>query len=113
GERAFRYCQHDLGHAIAAVGYAAALAGLQIVLCPEWSHRDIAALTGIDRDEDYVDVEREEPGCLIAVGRSSSVVGRSSVEWRDALLDAARRGRWDGRASQLSEAHGQWTFIDD
>ena len=28
GERAFRYCQHDMGHAIAAVRIAAALAGL-------------------------------------------------------------------------------------
>ena len=27
GERAFRYCQHDLGHAIAAVSYAASLEG--------------------------------------------------------------------------------------
>ena len=27
GERAFRYCQHDLGHAVAAVAIAAALAG--------------------------------------------------------------------------------------
>src|SRR5262249_21380184 len=47
GERAFRYCQHDLGHAIAAVRIAAALAGLRAVLLPEWSHRDIATLTGI------------------------------------------------------------------
>ena len=114
GERAFRYCQHDLGHAIAAVRIAAALAGLRARMLPEWSHRDIAALTGIDRDEDFVDAEREEPGCLMAVGPSSLVGGHSSsVVGRDRLLAAVRAGKWTGQASQLSEDHVQWTFIDE
>ncbi len=43
GERAFRYCQHDCGHAIAAIGFAAAMAGCRASLLPEWSHDDIAA----------------------------------------------------------------------
>ena len=67
GERAFRYCQHDLGHAIAAVRLAASLVGWTATMLPDWSHADIAALTGTDRDEDYVEAEREEPGCLLAV----------------------------------------------
>ncbi len=67
GERAFRYCQHDLGHAIGAIGCAAALVGWRAVLLPAWSHRAIATLTGVDRDEDFVDAEREEPGCIIAL----------------------------------------------
>jgi hypothetical protein len=29
------------------------------------------------------------------------------------MLDAVRRGRWTGRANQLSEDHVQWTFIDE
>jgi SagB-type dehydrogenase family enzyme len=110
GERAFRYCQHDLGHAIAAVGIAAALAGWRAALAPEWPHRDIAALTGIDRDDDYVDAEREEPGCLLRVERPHGTVNGYD---REALLDAVRRGHWTGHASQLSEDHVQWTFIDD
>ncbi|OLD20295.1 MAG: hypothetical protein AUJ01_04355 [Acidobacteria bacterium 13_1_40CM_3_65_5] len=114
GERAFRYCQHDLGHAIAASRIAAALAGLRAEMLPAWSHRDIAALTGIDRDEDFVEAEREEPGCVMVVGPSSSVVGPSSLVLdRDSLLAAVRGGRWTGKASQLSEAHVQWTFIDE
>src|SRR5207245_10380586 len=32
---------------------------------------------------------------------------------RDTPRDAARKGRWTGRASQLSDDHVQWTFIDD
>ncbi len=32
GERAYRYCQHDLGHALACVGIAAAIQGWQVRL---------------------------------------------------------------------------------
>ena len=107
GERAFRYCQHDLGHAIAAVRIAAALHGLSARVLPDWSHADIAALSGIDRDEDYFEAEREEPGCVMVVSRTSHVMKRAL------LLEAARSGRWEGRASQLSDDHVQWTFIDE
>ena len=111
GERAFRYCQHDLGHAIAALRIAAALVGWRAVLLPEWPHRDIAALIGIDRDEDYVEAEREEPGCLLAIAAGDLPDGVR--EHRELMRDAARNGRWSGRASQLSEDHVQWTFIDE
>ena len=40
-------------------------------LCPPWSQQRIAALTGLDRDEDFVDAEREEPGCLLALTRGA------------------------------------------
>jgi SagB-type dehydrogenase family enzyme len=114
GERAFRYCQHDLGHAVDACRNAAALAGLYAAMLADWSHRDIAALTGIDRDEDFVEAEREEPGCVMVVGPWSLDVGPwSSVAGREQLLAAVRAGNWTGKASQLSEAHVQWTFIDE
>ena len=108
GERAFRYCQHDLGHAIAAVRIAAEVAGLRARILPDWSHADIAALTGIDRDEDFVEAEREEAGCLIVVVSLSSAfssAGDSRQASARALLAAVRAGRWTGRASQLSEDH--------
>ena len=115
GERAFRYCQHDLGHAIAAVRIAAALHHLHARLLPEWSHADIAAATGIDRDEDYVDAEREEPGCVLLIDRppADDVTGREPAIGRaESIVAAARGGAWTGRASQLSDDHVQWTFID-
>ena len=79
GERAFRYCQHDMGHAIAAIRIAAAMAGWRAALLPDWSHADIAALTGIDRDEDFFEAEREEPGCLLLLGAPQSAVRTSAV----------------------------------
>ena len=114
GERAFRYCQHDLGHAVAAIRISAALAGLGARILPDWSHADIASLTGIDRDADFVDAEREEAGCILeVVSHQSSVPGQqSSATSRGALLDAVRAGVWTGHANQLSEDHVEWTFID-
>lgn len=118
GERAFRYCQHDIGHAIGALTLAAAALGWEARLLPTWSHGAIAALTGTDRDGDFVDAEREEPACLLAVfpgqerfshERRHDRVQIESVE----LVAAVGRGRWSGRASQLSVDHVQWTFIDE
>jgi SagB-type dehydrogenase family enzyme len=111
GERAFRYCQHDLGHAIAAVSMAAGLVGWRARLLPEWSHRAIAAATGIDRDQDFVEAEREEPGCLIAVtaGEALDCSGETAAPFADVVA----RGQWSGRASQLSEDHIAWSFIDE
>ena len=111
GERAFRYCQHDLGHAIAAVAIGAALVGWRAALLPMWAHRSIASLTGIDRAEDFVDAEREEPGCLIAIAAAGAV--DALTHGGERLVAAVPNGTWFGRASQLSEDHIQWTFIDE
>jgi SagB-type dehydrogenase family enzyme len=112
GERAFRYCQHDMGHAIAAVSLAAALHGLRATLLPDWSHADIAALTGIDRGADYVEAECEEPGCLILIGNPQSNP-ESAIRDPQLLLASVRSGQWSGTASQLSEDHTTWSFIDE
>jgi SagB-type dehydrogenase family enzyme len=109
GERAFRYCQHDLGHAVAAIVASAAAVGWQARLLPAWSHNDIGALAGVDRDEDFADAEREEPGCVLAVGPGARGLNQPGAE---GFVAAAKSGVWTGRASQLSEDHVQWTFID-
>lgn len=111
GERAFRYCQHDLGHAIAAMSFAAALVGWRAALRPAWSHGAIAAVTGTDRDQDFVDAEREEPGCLLAIGAAEPPA--CTPEMVRQLVDAVSGGRWSGHASQLSENHVTWSFIDE
>ena len=111
GERAFRYCQHDLGHAVAALSLAAALHGWRVEMRREWSHSQIATLLGLDRDEDYFEAEREEPSCLLLVTNGSAP--DPEVTPCDDFLAAVRNGRWIGKASQLSEDHVEWTFIEE
>jgi len=82
-----------------------------VAMLPDWSQREIASLTGVDRDEDYVEAEREEPGCVLAV--AGGALPDTSRERRIAFLEAVQRGRWVGRASQLSEDHVDWSLIDE
>jgi SagB-type dehydrogenase family enzyme len=111
GERAFRYCQHDLGHAVAALSVAGGLVGWRAALLPAWADRAIAAVTGIDREQDFIDAEVEEPGCIMAM--TSGEPFDCSEETVRQLVAAVGRGRWSGRASQLSEDHVEWSFIGE
>ena len=67
GERAFRYCQHDVGHALAALRFAAAALGWRVQLLPEWDDAQLARLLGLDRVEDFADAEQETPELLVRV----------------------------------------------
>jgi SagB-type dehydrogenase family enzyme len=105
GERAFRYCQHDVGHAIGALRMAAARLGWSLALI-DCSDDVVAALLGVDRDDDFREAEREAPECLALVRRAP---GEVDVE---TLVARAREGAWSGQANQLSPGHRQWPIID-
>ena len=88
GERAFRYCHHDAGHALATLRIAAAALGWSLVLLDGVSDRAIAALFGLNRGDDYGTAEREEPELLALVTpglpstssrRLNSQIGRAHV----------------------------------
>ena len=111
GERAFRYCQHDAGHAIGALRFAAALLGWRLALLPRWSDAQIAALLGLDREVDYADAEREEPECVAVVTAGDP---RAWTEHEpSAIVAAAAGGSWRGRANRLSSTTFPWPIIDD
>lgn len=61
GERAFRYCQHDLGHAIGALRIAAATLGWRMLLLDDQSDDEIEILLGLNHKEDFVGAEPEAP----------------------------------------------------
>jgi SagB-type dehydrogenase family enzyme len=109
GERAFRYCQHDVGHAIGALRCAAALLGWTLTLLPRWSDAQLAAVLGLERDRDYRGAEREEPECI------GVVTPHSEPAWCGAdpliLVAAARNAAWSGVANTLSTGHVDWSII--
>jgi SagB-type dehydrogenase family enzyme len=108
GERAFRYCQHDVGHAIAAMSLSASLFGWTLRLLHEWTDEQIAALLGIDRDEDRGGAEREQPECLAWVGPPPTRTAADPT----VLVTAARGATWHGRANLLSPGHVDWPIIE-
>jgi SagB-type dehydrogenase family enzyme len=111
GERAFRYCQHDAGHAIGALRFAAALLGWRLALLTRWSDAQIAALLGLDRDADYGGAEREEAECLAVVTRADPA--SLFDEDPSPLACAAAAGAWAGTANRLSSSTVSWPIIDE
>jgi nitroreductase len=109
GERAFRYCQHDLGHGLAALRYAAGVLGWQVRLFDDWSDGDVAALLGLDRSEDFAAAEPEVPDLICAVGAEPEL----SLD-PEPLLTALDAGQWHGQANVLSHHHRHaWPVIDE
>lgn len=105
GERAFRYCQLDVGHALAALRYAAALLGWELRLIDTDSLR-LAGLLGTARDQDYTGAEREEPDLLLQVIRKETAA--EPAPWN------AERTCWSGQANIL-DPHPMyhWPVIDE
>ena len=106
GMRAWRYCQHDCGHAIAAVSYVAAALGWQTRLLEAPADGEVAHLLGLDRSDDFGTAERESPDVLLWVGHPD---GRPDIERMLAASDAAA---WCGCANQLSANQVRWPDID-
>ena len=113
GERAYRYCQHDAGHGIAAVRYGAAVLGWHARVLTSWSDADIGALLGVDREFDFREAEREHPDVMLLV--TTRRPGSTEDDWTNgALLRAARSGLWHGHANVLSHHHlHAWPVIDE
>ena len=117
GERAFRYCQHDAGHAIATVRYAAAALGWSARLIADVSDTAITTVLGLAQPEGFSDVaeeDREHPDALLLVGPSSLPGKGEESEGIDIakLRDVLHEGAWVGRANSLSPAHVHWSAID-
>lgn len=112
GERAFRYCQHDAGHAIAAAAIAAAILGWEARLLEGVLDDDLAALLGT-RGQDGPEAER--PECLMALfprGGDSPLAARRAWRPPPHVLDRLRARRLHGAPNRLSSAHHAWPIID-
>src|SRR5207253_9696485 len=72
GMRAWRYCQHDCGHALAALSYAAAALGWQTRALSSAGDEAVAAVLGIDRDPDFGLAEKEAADTLLWIGVGAS-----------------------------------------
>ncbi|MEZ4448410.1 MAG: SagB/ThcOx family dehydrogenase [Nannocystaceae bacterium] len=106
GERSFRYCNHDVGHAIAALAFAAALHGWQAALVDPIAEAELAAILGLEGLGAGVEAERAE--CLIALTPRGR--GRGPAL---AALAGLTPTSLHGRANQLSEGHHEWAVLDE
>jgi len=108
GERAYRYCQHDAGHAIAAARYAAAVLGWRAEVLSSRSDEAIASLLGLNRAADFDAAEHEVPDVLLLITTQPT---RDIVD-ATALVNATTQ--WIGQANALSTHHAHnWPVIEE
>ena len=103
GQRAYRYCMHDAGHALGALGIAAAGLGWQTRLLDAPGTDDLARLLGTLQPHD---AEPEEPDMLIACLPALAV--EPLPELPAAVLQSFESLDWQGQPNRLSPAHVDW-----
>ena len=113
GERAFRYCQHDVGHALGSMRIAAAALGWRLHLLDGAGDAAVPQLLGLDREVDFAGAEREHAELLAVVLPDDSASIRD-LRLPQELVSAVASSRWYGRANVLSPVHGaDWPVIDE
>ncbi|EPS65206.1 hypothetical protein M569_09571, partial [Genlisea aurea] len=120
GERAFRYCNHDVGHAIASVSMAAAALGWTVRILDGLGHEDLGKLMGLQPPVrsfsmptkpvkgKMPEIEFEHPDCALLVFPGDS--GDFEVDY-DRLRSKFSHLDWIGKANALSEEHICWDII--
>jgi len=114
GERAWRYCQHDVGHALAALACSAALLGWRVRVLPAVEDAALGALLGLDREDGSHAGEPEHPDLLALVECAPRPPPPPPARGVPAELLAAlaRHATWAGRANLTSPEHREWEVIE-
>ncbi len=124
GERAFRYCNHDVGHAIGSARIAAATLGWNMALLDGVDQDTVAKLLGTNRKEEFGEAEPEHPDCLAVIWPSENVKYEGSFLKKmhseiplfidSTIVKDLAAGTWHGKANRLSGEHGvHWDIIDE
>lgn len=112
GERAFRYCQHDIGHALAALSFSARLLGWQLVGLSDVSDDEIATLLGLNRSNDFLGSEKEHPDLIAVVIPSPNIASPPLSLSTKVINEIGSISKWFGQANSLSQEHQEWPIID-
>jgi SagB-type dehydrogenase family enzyme len=126
GERAFRYCMLDSGHAIGTIRYASSCLGWKTALLDDLGTKDLDGLLNFPAGTEG---ELEKADCLLAIFPDSNIDGININEKsdpglnkysninnillnRDAFL-GAREGFFQAKPNLLSRQHVSWPIIDE
>jgi SagB-type dehydrogenase family enzyme len=109
GERAFRYCNHDVGHALAALSFSANLQGWRVNYLNSLSDEQVETVLGFDRTQ-WHDLEEEAPEALCFVcGNSVDCTSRSLPR---EIVSAFAKIRFQGVPTPLSANRVRWEAVD-
>ncbi|XP_050900777.1 uncharacterized protein LOC127107540 [Lathyrus oleraceus] len=122
GERGFRYCNHDVGHAIGAVSMAAASLGWDVKLLDSLGFEELKFLMGVHVFPEFEtpsravkgkipEIEFEHPDCVMLVFPSGvSGFDLDYKELSNAMLEFSKL-EWKGKPNSLSKEHVCWDII--
>ena len=123
GERAYRYCCLDVGHALAAVSYSAALVfghdndgqNSSRVRSVSMTDRSLEKLLGLDRQQDFGAAEAEHPDCLLALTEYADVeLFLNLLDLHPDSETACLTHTWYGQANVLDPKHFyQWPVVEE
>ena len=108
GERALRYCNHDAGHALAALSISANLFGWKLSYLNGLSDQEIETILGLNK-EGYRRLEKEHPDflCFVYPHHLKSISRRLP----DEIISTFASLSFEGSPNQLSPEHTDWEII--
>jgi len=110
GVRAFRYCAHDLGHAMACLSFSAALLGWRVISLNAIADGEVATLLGLTKTR-WPKQEEEIPQSLLLIQPDSG--SEAPRDLPPAWLPAFANLSFAGVPNQLSTKHQVWPVIDE
>ncbi len=105
GERAFRYCSLDAGHAFQAVQISAMMLGWNVRLIDDIDDADLSRLLGFDQHNRFIQDEKEFPDMLLLI----SPMRAQKTDISSLLKDLP--SEYKGTANLLSPSHQYWEMI--
>ncbi|XP_073045213.1 uncharacterized protein [Primulina eburnea] len=122
GERAFRYCNHDVGHAVAAVSMAASGLGWDARILDGLGCEELKKLMGLTNFSDFSipgrpvrgkmpAIEFEHPDCILLVFPSGRDEFEVDYEKLSIALSRFVNLEWKGKPNALSKEHLCWDII--
>jgi SagB-type dehydrogenase family enzyme len=108
GERAFRYCNHDIGHALAAVSFSANLFGWKAIYLNGLSAQALETVLGFDKTR-FPDLEEEHPDLLCFVYPNHHPDIPRTLP--DDIISAFSDIPFGGRPNKLSKQVVEWDII--
>ncbi len=110
GERAFRYCNHDIGHAMACLSFSANLLGWKISYLNSLSNKDMEIILGFQKTR-WKEFEREEPDLLLFVHKSTESLTHKEISLD--IITSFEFLQFKGEPNPLSKEHVDWYVIDE
>jgi SagB-type dehydrogenase family enzyme len=112
GERAFRYCHLDVGHAIGAIAFSARVVDWNTRVLDTIVEKELNSLLCTDLQKG---IEAEHADCLLLLNPTGAHPSEPSLnrlspeDWRNRLPDVD----CTGRPNQLSRKHHEWPAIEE